>query len=142
MFKQPFTLHFDQADPSGNIMFAQAPFLCHRQLESFLPSINIDWQKWFASDEWAVPIRAFAVEFFSPLKAGQRGVAKTTINHIGHSSVEFHFHFTTADGSVFFQAKSTHVFVDRETEKKRPVPDALRDRLTKACQKTPTDSPF
>jgi YbgC/YbaW family acyl-CoA thioester hydrolase len=125
-----FTVAFDEADGEGIVFFGNYFRLAHRALEAYLPTIGIPWTEWFNNAEWAAPLRHVEADYLQPLRPGDTFAAEIKVSDIGESSVSFMYEFKTPSGQPIARLKTTHVFIDRATIKKRPIPGALRLQLT------------
>jgi YbgC/YbaW family acyl-CoA thioester hydrolase len=124
-----FTVAFDEADGEGIVFFGNYFRLAHRALETYLPTIGIPWTEWFNSPEWAAPLRHVEADYLQPLRPGDTFAAEIKVSEMGESSVNFIYEFNTPSGQPIARLKTTHVFINRETGKKRPIPESLRLQL-------------
>lgn len=125
-----FTVAFDEADGEGIVFFGNYFRLAHRALEVFLPSIQIPWPDWFKNAEWAAPLRHVEADYLMPLRPGEMFEVSVKVSEVGESSVSFSYEFHSPLGQPIAKIKTTHVFIDRKTMRKRPIPAAFRERLT------------
>lgn len=125
-----FTVAFDEADGEGIVFFGNYFRLAHRALEAYLPTKGIAWAEWFHNPEWAVPLRHVDADYRQPLRPGDTFESEIQVSEIGESSLTFIFEFKTLTGQPIAILKTTHVFVDRKTRKKRAIPSSVRQSLT------------
>ncbi len=141
LFEKKQLVHFGDADPQGIVYFAKISQWAHEVIEEYWASTKIGWFGWFQNNEFAVPLRHAEQDFFSPMTVGVEFTAKLFVSEITESSIRFKVDFllpkreTHSDSvqaterSVAATAQSVHVFVDRVSFKKLPVPKTIRDLL-------------
>lgn len=120
-FEMTRTIHFSDTDKEGIMYFARLPDMAHQALENHLLKKGL-WKTWFSHSDYAVPIKAVQMSFERPMRAGESFTIQGTLSEKSKHSVTFEFEFLK-EGLLCAQLKSTHVFVDRASGKKAPIPD-------------------
>lgn len=122
-------VHFDDGDPAGIMFFANYFRLAERAWELALVKNGLDWKDWFRHEEWGIPLKMVQAEYHAMLMPGQTCTIQIGVKKIGDSSVTFQYEIHDSKGIHCATLQTTHVFVDKETVKKRGVPDHLRKFL-------------
>lgn len=125
----PLRIPFDTCDPGGIVFFGNYFHLAHRAFEDFLLSRDIPWKDWFASKEWAVPLRHAEADYLKPLFGGQTYAFEVELLRMGESSLQIQVSFFDAQGQTCSRIRTTHVFVGLPQMTKRPIPEPLRSKL-------------
>ena len=72
-------------------------------------------------------MRANDVEYFAPARFDDELEIHLRVSRIGRTSMTFEFAaFKVTDGTLLATAHQTLVFIDRETRRPTPIPDAFR----------------
>lgn len=124
-----YRVAFDEVDGEGIIFFGNYFRMAHRALEDHLPRLGIEWQEWFANSEFGAPLRHAESEFLKPIGAGETYQVEILVQNLGDSSVQFAYRFLNHKDEEIAKLKTTHVFIDRRTRNKMPVPQKIRNRL-------------
>jgi acyl-CoA thioesterase FadM len=119
---------FDESDPAGILFYGNVFPLAHRAFEEMIESSGIPWPDWFSSDRWAVPITRASAEFSAPLSAGRTARIEVMVTEMRESACAVETIFIL-DGATCARVETVHVFVDRGTGEKMPIPAALREKL-------------
>jgi acyl-CoA thioesterase FadM len=142
--REPITVHFDEADPGGILFFGRVLTLAHRVFETVVvPRLVPEWDDWFRSDAFVVPIRHAEATFSHPMRPGRRHAADVEIVSVGTTSFEVRTRFVEEgeEGDrLCAETRVAHVFADPATFVKRPIPEAIRNRLL-ALQGPPAGTP-
>lgn len=127
IFIQESHVHFNDCDPAGIFYFGNVPNLCHRAYENWLIHLKSDWGFWFTNPEWIIPIKNCSVDYLSPMKAGQPYSLQLSVAQMSQSSFTTEFHaFCPKTKSSFFKAQIVHVFVQKSSFTKTPIPASVR----------------
>lgn len=121
-----YQIHFDECDPAGILFFANTWDICHRAYESFLLSLNSDWSFWFQNPEWIIPIISSKCDFQRPLLPGSNIELHLKITNLGNSSFTSLYQLKINE-LLYSECSIVHVFTDKKTFKKIPIPKEIRD---------------
>jgi acyl-CoA thioester hydrolase/1,4-dihydroxy-2-naphthoyl-CoA hydrolase len=115
---------FHLADPAGMLFFGHAFTLFHQAFEHFiLHQLAYPWHLWFQNPDWIVPIKHAEAQYLAPIQAGQDCQIELIVSSVSTSS------FTIASSIQQNQSccsiKTVHVFCNRLTKKKMPIPQDL-----------------
>lgn len=121
---------FHLADPAGILFFGNAFTLFHQAFEHFiLHQLTYPWKNWFQNPDWIVPIRQAEAQYLQPIFAGQECLIELAVSSTSHSS--FTLTSTIHQNGVCCSIKTVHVFCDRMTKQKIPIPSFLLSSLQK-----------
>lgn len=127
-FKSTQRMRFHQADPAGWMFFGRAFELAHDALEDFLVDAGFEWKEWFASREFAMPIRKAEADYRKPIPAGAVYQIEAQVTRMGTTSVSFQFRFQI-EAELCLVLDSTHVLINTQTKSPVPWPATFRARL-------------
>lgn len=133
-FSSKMTIHFDDADPAGICFFAKIIGKSHHIYEEFIAHIKEDPVHFFSGEKWLVPIRHVEADYFAPLRALNTYPVFVSVTTLSRCSFQLQFAIGSSIGNSSGQSpnamvKTTHVFVDRASQKKAPLPPSLRQKL-------------
>lgn len=130
-FSRQIDCHFDQCDPAGILFYGQAFTIGHQTIESFLQHIGIPWKDWFDHSDWAVPVRHAEADFTQKLRAGEKIKAILQVFKSKKTSVGFLVTLVNEEGNTCVAVKTVHVFVDRQSGEKTPIPKDFAHRISR-----------
>ncbi len=134
-FSQMRTLSLAHTDQAGCVYFGHIPFLAHSVYEQWIvEELGISWNEWFSNPEWIVPIRHMQVDYLTPLQGGNQISIILMLSDIRIHSFETTYLFSYQEKEVC-RTKITHIFCDRNTGDKIPIPPILYPLLTQALSK-------
>ena len=118
------------SDPGGILFFGQVFPLAHEAFERFvLEKLGCSWSQWFQNEQWIVPIRHAAANYLKPLKSGETCSIEIDIKQITRSSFSMGYQFFQPQ--LCCEATTVHVFCDRSSEAKIPIPEEILSALQK-----------
>lgn len=119
---------FHLADPAGVLFFGNAFTLVHQAFEYFvLHQLAYPWNSWFQNPEWIVPIRQAEAQYLQPIYAGQECQIELVVSSLSTSS--FTLTSTIHQNDACCMIKTVHVFCNRKTKQKMPIPSILLSSL-------------
>jgi YbgC/YbaW family acyl-CoA thioester hydrolase len=121
-------INFFDCDPAGILFYARVFQICHSAYESMISSFSLKEDYWKNTD-YAVPITSSEARYFKPLKYGETVTTELTIVQLRNSSFELGFICKNERGEVCAEVKTIHVFVDKQTWKKKEINKEVRARL-------------
>lgn len=137
MNQGPYTVdlfvHFDDGDPAGITFFGNFFRMAERALELGLEQRNVPWKEWFAHPEYGIPLRHAEAEYHKMLPPGQRCQIRQGVEKFGDSSLVLRTEVHDKDNHLCATIRTTHVVVDKQTRKKKTIPENLRHFLNH-CQ--------
>ncbi|MCB0348958.1 MAG: hypothetical protein KDD37_08975 [Bdellovibrionales bacterium] len=128
VFTQELYIPFHYIDTAGILFFGKSTEIYHQLYEAWLLRSGKSWNSIFASNDIGIPIKHFSVEFNKPVLGGQTYLGTLSITRIGKTSFETSFKLEK-EGNVYFQTKTTHVFMSKKTLSPQSIPAEWRDYL-------------
>lgn len=129
LFEHEIYLPFHLSDSAGIVFFGHVYAIAHEAYELFVQEkLNIKWDDWFDNPEWILPIRQSKADYFAPLTSGKKYLIRMSIPKITLSSMNLTFNFEKEE-KIHCQVETIHVFCDRTTKAKIPIPNKVRESL-------------
>lgn len=137
-FSYPRQIHFHETDAAGVVYFANVLTLCHEAYEASLAAADIDLGHFFSAvDEIAIPVVHADVDFFRPLRCGDRICLVLTPQRLKGSEFEIRYELLSAPLSPdsdpsprpFAQACTRHVCIHTSQRQRRPLSPKLEHWL-------------
>ena len=127
MFQTKERLSFYDCDPAGIIFYASLLKLAHTAYEKFLSNIS-PGRNFFFDSEMVLPIIHCEANYYKPLKAFDEIDIKIVVNELRKNSFELNYSFEK-NGSLFADAQTIHVCVNKIEFKKVNLPEKLKTGL-------------
>lgn len=128
-FETTSTLRFHHADPVGIMYFGNILSLAHDGFEEFIVAAGYHWDEWFKSQEYLIPIRHVEADYNSPFFPGKTYDLKVCVAKLGQTSFVMRYHFSR-EAKTHAVVQMVHAVLESATQKKIPLPELLRTRLT------------
>jgi 1,4-dihydroxy-2-naphthoyl-CoA hydrolase len=119
---------FNHADPAGILFFNRVFDYAHNCLEAYTFSSPGMWDLWFKNEEFAAPLVSCNAQFKKPILCGKEIEIILNISEVKNTSVTFLFKILQ-ENQLSCEVTTTHVFVDKKTFKKIPIPEIIKSRL-------------
>lgn len=121
-------ISFHLSDPGGVLFFGQIFFLCHEAFEQFIDTaMDVSWKNWFQNENRVVPVRHTEASFSRPILAGKSCRIELTIMNVSETAFSISYSFFQEE--LCCEVSVTHVFCDRLTGKKIPIPQHIKNRF-------------
>lgn len=127
-------IRFSDADPAGVVFYPRALELAHAAVEEMIRRSPIGWAGWFASPEYAAPLRHAEADFLRPMRAGNEVTARARVEKLGETSVTFGVEFVDADGEIAARVVTKHVMVSKANGRAVPLSAAIRAALSRGTE--------
>lgn len=121
-------LSFSQTDSAGIMFYSRAFEIAHLAYEEMVAE-KIGWEQIFDNTESAFPLVHSEINYFKPVKAGQRLAIQISLANKGESSFQLKFDAKIQD-EVCFSLNTTHVSIDKANFKKKPLPSFVSELLS------------
>ena len=128
MFTYTTKIRLHHTDAVGRIFFNQIFTLAHECYEDFLSSIY-PMAQFRQSGDFLLPIVHAEADYHVPLKVGQNITLNMSLEKLGQSSFHLIYKVETDEGVLAVTVRTSHVCVDRQTQKPIPTPERLRKAL-------------
>jgi YbgC/YbaW family acyl-CoA thioester hydrolase len=130
MFIHKIKINFFDCDPAGILFYARVFQICHSAYEAMIQSFSLKEDYWNNSD-YVVPISSSEAKYHKPIKYGETITIELTIEQLKTSSFELGYLCKNESGEVCVKVKTIHVFVDKQTWKKREINKEVKAGLEK-----------
>ena len=131
MFTHHARIYLHHTDAAGRLFFANQFFLMHEAKEHFLASLGLGIDDLIGHPVVTFPLVHAEADYKAVLVAGDEIDISVRIEKIGETSVVFKFNICKA-GLLAGTGKTVSVTVDKQTNKKVPIPPEWRKKLEKA----------
>ena len=130
-FEHAVTVRFAEVDRAGIAYFNHIFHWCHLAYEEFLAAGLGRFDEAFGRSGWGTPVVRAESDFQRMIRHGDRLIVRMSIGRIGTKSITFAYDVMGPDGDDDrrAQVRMTHAFVDFETGKAIPMPQAFGDAL-------------
>lgn len=128
MFTAKRKINFYDCDPAGVLFYAKIYELCHSVYEEMISSFNLKEDYW-ANEDYIVPIIHSEARYHKPLIYNSFIQIELYVDKISSSAFNLAYNCTNEKGELCVEVKTTHVFVDKKTWKKKQIKENVRDGL-------------
>lgn len=118
---------FSDCDPAGIIFYPRAMTLAHDAVEAMIAGSSIGRDAWFASSRYAAPLRRAELDFFHPLRPGDKISLRARVEKVGRTSVTFVVDFVGTSDQQVACAQTVHVLIDQTTGQPAELTAAMRE---------------
>ena len=108
-------INFSDCDPAGVIFYPRAMAIAHDAVEAMIADSKLGHRAWFASDQYAAPLRRAELDFFHPLHPGDNLTLLARVEKIGRTSVTFVVDFHDDSARIAATVRTVHVLIDKST---------------------------
>lgn len=130
MFKSKRKINFYDCDPAGILFYAKIYELCHSVYEEMIQSFNLSENYWI-NDDYVVPIIHSEAIYNKPLLYNSFVEIELAVTSISSSAFKFSYNCKNEKGELCVEVKTTHVFVDKKTWKKKQIKDDVLSELNR-----------
>lgn len=116
--------YFHLSDPAGILFFQRVFDLAHQALEQFVNETQLGWSNWFQHPDWAVPLVHCESHYQAPILSGRIIDIDLSLEKTTTSSLTFQYDIKQ-DSKVCCQVSTTHVFINKDTKNKIPIPEVV-----------------
>lgn len=125
-YEETLKVRYRDTDAQGHMFFANYLVFADEVAGNYMRTLGFDW-----SDTTTLPCYVFTVnancDFVHECRAGDEVRVEVGYTRLGNTSAALGFTLTrVADDEVLARGSFAQVFVDRDTRKPTPVPDAVR----------------
>jgi len=131
MYRHPITIRMHDTDAAGIIFFTSLLRLAHDAFEAFLDSEGLGLGVLLHQRDYRIPIVRAEADYLTPVRLGDRLTVEINLERLGTTSFALRYRLLDAEHRETGAARIVQVAVDARTWKKRPLPDELRDLLSR-----------
>jgi len=129
MYKSKRKINFYDCDPAGILFYAKIYELCHSAYEEMIQSFNLKEDYW-SNEDYIVPIIHSEATYHKPLVYNSFVEIELSVANLSSSAFKLFYACKNENGELCVEVKTTHVFVDKKTWKKKQIKDDVRAGLT------------
>jgi YbgC/YbaW family acyl-CoA thioester hydrolase len=130
MYTSKRKINFYDCDPAGILFYAKIYELCHSTYEEMIKSFGLKENYW-TNEDYIVPIIHSEAAYHKPLVYDSFVEIQLTVSSISKSAFKLAYACKNENGELCVEVKTTHVFVDKKTWKKKQINDDVRAGLNK-----------
>ena len=134
MFIAKRKINFYDCDPAGILFYAKIYELCHSVYEEMIQSFDLKENYW-TNDDYVVPIIHSEAAYHKPLVYNSFVEIELSVSTISSSAFKLAFTCKNDNGELCVEVKTTHVFVDKKTWKKKQIKNDVREGLIQHLKK-------
>lgn len=128
-FQCSFHIPFHLTDAAGVLFFGHVFSIAHQAFEQFvIQQLACSWKEWFQNPDWVVPIKHAEAEYLHPLNGGEICCFEISIPAIHTTSFTLSTTLSQQQQTSCI-VKTVHVFCNRLSKQKIPIPPSLLHRL-------------
>ncbi len=125
IFTYTLSPRFRQTDSAGLLYFNEAFNLFHDAYEEWAEQLYGSKARWFANEEWAVPLKKASADFRRPLHAFDPCEVKINLASVGNTSFQLLTEIWQK-GTLCCSVDTVHVFIDKNTKVAQGIPKEVR----------------
>jgi len=129
MYKSKIKINFYDCDPAGILFYAKIYELCHSIYEGMIQSFDLKEDYW-TNEDYIVPIIHSEATYQKPIKYNSVIEIELVVSSLSTSAFKLFYKCKNDAGELCVEVKTTHVFVDKKTWKKKQIKDDVRAGLT------------
>lgn len=130
-------ISFELVDSANILYFSRVFELSHQAYEVMVSKqLGFVWNDWFNHPTWTVPIKHTEAEYILPLRGGQYYEILSSVKQVGDTSFIIEHRFLQ-NQTVYCNVKTVHVFCDRLSGTKIPIPFDLKAKFEALAKQTP-----
>ena len=123
-------VHFFDCDPADIMFYARIFFFCHSAYEELIENMHLGFEYWL-NEEFVVPILNSSAKYLKPLRPGDELTIKVRVSQLRDSSFELNYKCINKKDELCVEAKTAHIFLNKETWEKIKIPPVIRSGLEK-----------
>ena len=124
-----FRVPMHHVDHAGVLFYANLFLHAHDAWEAFMRNLNVNLAQMIETGIWRIPIVHAEADYMQPMRHGGEIEIRIEIERLGRSSIRVLYTFVDQDGKQLAVARTTHVFVNADTNHSSEIPSDLRNRL-------------
>lgn len=138
MFVVTDKVRLNDTDAAGILYFANQFRFIHDAFDDFFESEGYSFHKMLYDESFTFVIVHAEADYLAPLAISDKIEIHLSIANIGTSSFSVVYKIYKSDQTLVGTAKTVHVYLDRATRTKRPIPEHFITILTNHLSKERT----
>ena len=128
MFTTKRKINFYDCDPAGILFFGRVYQLCHSAYEEMIDSFKLNYDYW-ANENFIVPIIKSEASYHKPIQYREEVSIEIIVKQLRATSFELEYEVKNSKGEKCVVVNTIHVFVDKNTWKKKEITPEIKDGL-------------
>ncbi len=128
-----FRVPFDQLDPGGILFYGHLFTHAHHAFETLLREIGWGLVELLAEERYRLPVVHAEADYHAPLQLDAQIDVVVAVRHIGERSFTLGYRFLHEE-VLCATVGTAHVLVDAGNSRPAPLPEALRQALSRYCE--------
>ena len=129
MFTYQTTVKMHDTDAAGFLFFGDQFKIAHDAYEAFLDSIGYSIKIIITKESFILPIVHAEADYFIPISVGDQISVQLQVESINKNSFQIIYDFLNEYGKIVGNAKTVHVAVDKQTQKKTTLPAEFAEAI-------------
>ena len=130
MFTHKTKINFYDCDPAGILFYGRVFELCHQAYEAMIDGFDLEEDYW-NNPEYIVPVLNAESHYRKPMKYGEIISIELKVSTLKSSSFELTYAFVNEASEICCEAKTVHVFADKNNWKKTAMNKKISDGLSR-----------
>ena len=131
MFTYAHTVKLHETDAAGRLFFSHQFSIIYDAYEALFEKMGFSFSYMLRKTSFFLPIVHAEATYKKPLFVGDRLIITIRVAHIGTTSFTFSYQIFNVKEVLVGTAKTVHVTISQETNKKIPLPPKMRLSLKK-----------
>ncbi|HVP07705.1 MAG TPA: thioesterase family protein [Candidatus Acidoferrum sp.] len=131
MFTYSTTVKLHQTDAAGLLFFGNYFMLAHDAYQAFVEASGYSFARIIKESGFLAPIVHAESDYQAPLFVGDKVEVRLSADDIGTTSYTLAYELVGENGATVATLRTVHVWVERRTMQKSPLPGWLKDALAK-----------
>ncbi len=128
LFSSTFTTRIHDIDAAGVVFYAQIFYFIHNSYEDFLNQHQQPIDKILKSD-CILPIKHTQADFKAPIFLNECITIEIALLELKESEFTLNYSLLDINGNIRATALTQHICLDRNTKKRKNLPDTIRSIL-------------
>jgi 1,4-dihydroxy-2-naphthoyl-CoA hydrolase len=143
MYTYQTKIKLHQTDAAGLLFFSHQFEIVHDAYESLLEKIGFGFASLIREKDFFLPIIHAECEYKAPLFVEDLIEIQVKVEKVGKTSFTFVYKLVNSKGILVGTARTTHVTMNKETQKKITLPSDMRVKITELYEQdnSSTSSP-
>ena len=129
MYVYQTKIRLHETDAAGLLFFSNQFKIIHDAYEYLLESINFGFRELIRDKDFFLPIVHAESDYKIPLFVGDVIEVQVRVENVGNTSFTFAYKLINEKDQLVGTARTVHVTMDKNTQKKIPLPKDMRKKI-------------
>jgi len=131
MFVAKNKVRMHDTDMAGILYFPRQFRFIHDAWEDLMEKEGLNFNTLFNEENFVFVVVHAEADYYSPLKVGDKIEVRVGTETIGNTSFQMFYEVYTENGTLAGAGRTVHVTLDNKTRTKIPVPQSLKEKISK-----------